>query len=529
VKGSLTAWLLRLLEISGTFATSQLANILFDNTTFTGNNTTELEVPSDSYDIIFKRGNIDSSAWMRVKRHIKKYKNGIVKSDQFMIESISQNSINDLSGVFNVLKDAGGEIEILENCNNKNITDSVDPDAELKKSQITIGSIASESFEKAAFSAYVLGQFKNAVKYQSQALKLNNVPKNNFLLAKYQVRNFEVLDAIENLSTCIDAEPTFASAVFKEIDLINEPEVLNIISKKNTDIDNLIKKMIENFNAIHSTESKEVLDALNILLTCSYEVKIQEFNKYLNSYESIAQSYSNLKQNQNQLIDELIIKIDISFFKDLDKTKLFQIKKKLQVLRNTPENIFKVEFKKIKDEILNKTVKIGSKYCGGIVFYLDKSGDSLLICSIHDFTPSIWGGYGETEANGKGLNGGFENTRKIAANARIQNIAIKKGWFSKTYQAVEVDNAASICVESKIDGYEGWYLPTSYELTLIYSALCKKKSKYLKHFKKGFYWSSEESNSKEAKGFNFYTATSDYNLDKESKNNIIAVRKCVRC
>jgi hypothetical protein len=153
----------------------------------------------------------------------------------------------------------------------------------------------------------------------------------------------------------------------------------------------------------------------------------------------------------------------------------------------------------------------------------------VLVCSIHDFTPSIWGGYGEIGTNGKGLNGGFENTRKIAANARIQNIATKKGWFSKTYESVKVENAANMCLDTKIDGYEGWYLPTIYELKLIYSALCKKNSKDLKHFKKGFYWSSEESNSKEAKGFNFFTAISDYNLNKESKNNIIAVSKCVRC
>jgi tetratricopeptide (TPR) repeat protein len=388
---------------------------------------------------------------------------------------------------------------------------------------------ASESYEKAAFSAYVLGKFKDAVKYQSQALKFNNVPKNIFLLAKYQVRNYEIPEAIQNLSKCIDAEPTLASAVFKEIDLINEPEVLNIISKKNTGIDDLIKKLIEDFNKIQSAESKENSDALNVLLNSSYEVKIKEYNKYLFSFKSIAQSYSNLIQKQNQLIDEIIVKIDISFFKDLDKIKLFQIKKELQLLRNVPEEIFKVEFKKINVKILNKIVKIGSKYCGGIVFYLDKSGDSVLVCSIHDFTPSIWGGYGEIGTNGKGLNGGFENTRKIAANARIQNIATKKGWFSKTYEAVKVENAASMCLDTKIDGYEGWYLPTIYELTLIYSALCKKNSKDLKHFKKGFYWSSEESNSKEAKGFNFFTAISDYNLNKESKNNIIAVSKCVRC
>ena len=506
-----------------------LANILFDNTTFTGNDNTELELSSDLYDIIIKKANIDSAAWTRARLFAKKDRGWKVKSGLFLIEGRSQIEIDDLSDILEVFKDAGGEVEILENSNNKNKIDSIDSDDELQKSQIIIGSIASESYEKAAFSAYVLGKFKDAVKYQSQALKFNNVPKNIFLLAKYQVRNCEIPEAIQNLSKCIDAEPTLASAVFKEIDLMNEPEVLNIISKKNTGIDDLIKKLIEDFIKIQSAESKENSDALNVLLNSSYEVKIKEYNKYLFSFKCIAQSYSNLIQKQNQLIDEMIVKIDISFFKDLDIIKLFQIKKELQLLRNAPEEIFKVEFKKINGKILKKIVKIGSEYCGGIVFYLDKSGDSVLVCSIHDFTPSIWGGYGEIGANGKGLIGGFENTRKIAENARIQNIATKKGWFSKSYEAVKVENAASMCVDTKIDGHEGWYLPTIYELTLIYSALCKKNSKDLKHFKKGFYWSSEESNSKEAKGFNFFTALSDYNLNKESKNNFIAVRKCVRC
>jgi hypothetical protein len=340
----------------------RLANILFDNTTFTGNDNTELELSSDLYDIIIKKANIDSAAWTRARLFAKKDRGWKVKSGLFLIEGRSQIEIDHLSDILEVFKDAGGEVEILENSNNKNIIDSIDSDDELQKSQIIIGSIASESYEKAAFSAYVLGKFKDAVKYQSQALKFNNVPKNIFLLAKYQVRNYEIPEAIQNLSKCIDAEPTLASAVFKEIDLMNEPEVLNIISKKNTGIDDLIKKLIEDFNKIQSAESKENSDALNVFLNSSYEVKIKEYNKYLFSFKSIAQSYSNLIQKQNQLIDEIIVKIDISFFKDLDKIKLFQIKKELQLLRNAPEEIFKVEFKKINVKILNKIVKIGSKY-----------------------------------------------------------------------------------------------------------------------------------------------------------------------
>jgi hypothetical protein len=82
--------------------------------------------------------------------------------------------------------------------------------------------LAADSYENAAFAAYVLGRFSDSVNFQSKALKFHDSVQNRFALAKYQVRNAEINQGIKNLSKCIDDKPVYALASFKEIDLINE-------------------------------------------------------------------------------------------------------------------------------------------------------------------------------------------------------------------------------------------------------------------------------------------------------------------
>lgn len=125
-----------------------------------------------------------------------------------------------------------------------------------------IQQIASESYEKAAFAAYVIGDFQTAVKCQKKVLEIaqkiysayieyevvgNNADdfdvdddsdeyqfqdaKAMFLLAKYQIRNNDIDQAIENLNKAIPILPSLALGVFKEIDLLNEPRVIDLIKK----------------------------------------------------------------------------------------------------------------------------------------------------------------------------------------------------------------------------------------------------------------------------------------------------------
>jgi tetratricopeptide (TPR) repeat protein len=131
--------------------------------------------------------------------------------------------------------------------------------SELNNSEEQIGLLAADSYEKAAFAAYVLGRFEDAVNYQSKALKFNSTSENRFILSKYQVRNNNIKEAIDNLDKSINDKPIYAIAAFKELDLINEPEVIKLIAQKNDAIDHKIKQLTEKWKTVESTKASEVI------------------------------------------------------------------------------------------------------------------------------------------------------------------------------------------------------------------------------------------------------------------------------
>jgi hypothetical protein len=149
--------------------------------------------------------------------------------------------------------------------------------SDINNSEKQIGLLAADSYEKAAFAAYILGKFSDAVNYQSKALKFNLAPKNRFLLAKYQVRNGEITEGVKNLDQCIDDEPALALASFKELDLINELRVLILIKEKNVKINEGIAEIISKWTSIKHPESKDKIDYLSNLLNESFEIKAEKF------------------------------------------------------------------------------------------------------------------------------------------------------------------------------------------------------------------------------------------------------------
>jgi len=392
-------------------------------------------------------------------------------------------------------------------------------------SEEQIGLLAADSYEKGAFAAYVLGRFEDAVNYQSKALKFNSTSENRFILSKYQVRNNNIKEAIDNLDKSINQTPIYAIAAFKELDLINEPEVIKLIAQKNDAIDDKIKQLTLKWKKVESTKANEVINELTKLSKKSYEIKIADFNKYDNKYKNEAKSINYEINTLEEKIDAYINEIKKTNYCTFDADKIQTIIKELVLAKDLPLEKMQVAFDRLKKETDTDKVKIGSKYAGGTVFYLDKTDKHGLVCADKDFGKAIWGGFGEISSNGKGLNSGLDNTQKIALMARLQKVIIKKGFFSNTYETKKVNNAASICMDSQIDGYEDWYLPTVYELGLIYSALFKKQKTNSVRFKKVTYWSSEETNSSEAKCFNFKTGYVEPNINKETEHNIIAVRK----
>ena len=353
--------------------------------------------------------------------------------------------------------------------------------SKLNNPEAQIGLLAADSYEKAAFAAYVLGRFSDAVKYQSNVLKFIDATQNRFLLAKYQVRNGKISEGVKNLNRCIDDEPVFAVASFKEIDLINEPEVINLISNKNRKIDSDISKLIENWKKVESLEASSVLEELTELSQKSYEIKVSQFNLLKNKAKGINKNINALEST----IDSYISEVRETVFCTFDSNAVQLIIDELLKAKDLPLETMQEEFEIIKNKVEGDTLKIGSTYAGGIVFYIDKSGKHGLVCAGKDFGKAIWGTFGEIGANEIGVSNGYgmRNTIKIVQNSSW----IRKGFLS--LKKTPTTTAARLCLESKYKGYSDWFLPTVNELDLIYNNLHKKK---IGGFKKDCYWSSSE-------------------------------------
>jgi hypothetical protein len=126
------------------------------------------------------------------------------------------------------------------------------------------------------------------------------------------------------------------------------------------------------------------------------------------------------------------------------------------------------------------TLTIGQSYGGGIIFWLDATGQHGLIAATADQSTGIqWfnGTYRYTGTTGEGLNAGEMNTAMIVATQMADN---QTGNF-----------AAKVCADYSVTvggvTYGDWYLPSKYELNLLYI-----QKTAVGGFASAYYWSSSE-------------------------------------
>ena len=126
------------------------------------------------------------------------------------------------------------------------------------------------------------------------------------------------------------------------------------------------------------------------------------------------------------------------------------------------------------------TLAIGDNYQGGIIFWLDATGQHGLIAATTDQSTGIqWynGTYRYTGTTGDGLYAGAMNTTMIVATQMADN---QTGNF-----------AAKVCADYSVNvggvTYGDWYLPSKYELNLLYL-----QKTAVGGFASAYYWSSTE-------------------------------------
>ena len=149
----------------------------------------------------------------------------------------------------------------------------------------SIQHLAGDSYKKAAFTCYVLGRFEEAEKNQQKALKLHPSPENKFLLAKYAVRSGNIDAGVKQLSEAIDESPELMGGVFKELDLANEKAVLEMVKKKNEDIDSEIDKFIETIINETNQKSSPFTESIKELKSKSFGIKGGEIASIIKNIE----------------------------------------------------------------------------------------------------------------------------------------------------------------------------------------------------------------------------------------------------
>lgn len=124
------------------------------------------------------------------------------------------------------------------------------------------------------------------------------------------------------------------------------------------------------------------------------------------------------------------------------------------------------------EEVKKEKLTIGQKYGGGIIIYIDSTGEHGLIAAPSDqSTGAEWGCEGKTitGAESTEINSGENNTDSIVRNCNTQN------------------TASGICEDMVLNGFSDWYLPSKDELDLMY-----KNKNVVGGLNGNTYWSSSQ-------------------------------------
>ena len=119
---------------------------------------------------------------------------------------------------------------------------------------------------------------------------------------------------------------------------------------------------------------------------------------------------------------------------------------------------------------LTITHRVGQTFGGGIIFYLDSSGQQGLVAAPADYE-AIWGtdGYNIVGAGGRTIGTGPQNTIDIVNGDPLSN------------------TAADLCANLVLNGYNDWFLPSRDELNAMYQHRTE-----IGGFSTEYYWSSSE-------------------------------------
>jgi hypothetical protein len=159
------------------------------------------------------------------------------------------------------------------------------------------------------------------------------------------------------------------------------------------------------------------------------------------------------------------------------------------------------------------THTVGEAYGGGIVFYVWDGGTHGLIAASANLTGKYWGADGTLVSSTTyplrdGIGAGRNNTERI-----IQNIKSSDNIYKSDYTLY----AAYVCLTFQDGNYGDWYLPSKYELSLLYL------QKTLLSMS-GMYWASNDGGTRDAWCHNFDAGTTYLNTKNYFQMNVRPIR-----
>ena len=165
-------------------------------------------------------------------------------------------------------------------------------------------------------------------------------------------------------------------------------------------------------------------------------------------------------------------------------------------------SVFFFACKKEKNGIDSSVLEVGQQFGGGVIFYIDASGEHGLVAAEQDIGTTIkWANsFSNTNVSYSDVGKGSDNTT-----------AIINLLGSGSY-------AASACRELSANGYTDWFLPSKNELNLL-----NQKRELVGGFSIDYYWSSSEQDSLNA-WYSYFPYGSQYYRNKDSVAKVRAVR-----
>jgi len=174
--------------------------------------------------------------------------------------------------------------------------------------------------------------------------------------------------------------------------------------------------------------------------------------------------------------------------------------------------------------ICENTYQVGDFVEGGIVFYVDETGQHGLVAALEDLTEGAtdpygwgyngyeWGCYDDTVngADGTSIGTGYQNTMDIVN----QGCTTHNGGIT----------AAQAALDAEINGYNDWYLPSKDELHEMYHTIGNAGPEgNIGGFEINWYWSSSETNNTNA-WYVYFGSGASYTNSKSNPDRVRVIR-----